>query len=492
MFKRACIGLTIAAGLAGTATAQSLSFRFEASDQVFTPVHSYVSAEMGDHEALFFCGITGFGMHQLSTPKGPEPIFGLKVDYNQQIHLANEDTGTLLSASLAHLSETVRDALLVTNASAYQDGDTLYIYGGYGPTPDESDVVTKPNIIEVDLASVRTAILGGFAVPESAFSVTTTEVARTTGAEIFHLDDGRFVLFGGANFVGDYPSHTTEQYTETAHVFDLSVSSTVPVQTIVSEDPFTTTDLHRRDLNGYSAITLGPGGTRTYGFAVTGGVFKFGFAHYDTPVTWMDGDTYAFEDTGSIIKLNLYHGPSAGFLAEEDAQNRIVHFGGITAYDSLESEFANFGLPWSDMISECVFDGVTFNEERLLGSTPNPISNAHLLKTRTLPTAENGMIELDMLPPAEIKLGSIWGGIHAAEASESPMTWASGEVVDVYMVKGVRGDISGNGVTDSGDLAELLAAWGGGYGPADMNWDGVVDATDIAELLSFWGRDFPG
>ena len=44
----------------------------------------------------------------------------------------------------------------------------------------------------------------------------------------------------------------------------------------------------------------------------------------------------------------------------------------------------------------------------------------------------------------------------------------------------------------SGDLASLLAEWGTGYNPSDLNWDGVVDASDLAELLAFWGRDFPG
>lgn len=458
----ACVGGLVVAVAASTANAQDLNFRFETSEQVFAPVHSYVSAELGDHEALFMCGITGFGMHKLSTPKGPEPIFGLKTDYNDEILYVDEDAGTLLTGSTAHLSALVRDALYVTNASAFQDGDTLYIYGGYGPNDDETNVFTKPYITEVDLLAVRNAIVAGTPVPESAFSVTITEDARATGAEIFPLGPGRFVLYGGANFEGDYPSHTVEQYTDRALVFDLASSSTVPVQTIVSEDIFTTTDLHRRDLNGYSAALIGEGGERTYGFTVTGGVFKFGFSHYDTPVTWMDGDTYAVEDTNSIIKLNLYHGPSAGFISEATGENRVVLFGGITAYDSLEAEFANFSLPWSDYISECVFDGVDFVEERLLGNTPNPIANGYLLKNRTLPIAVNKQIELDQLPPNEIKLGSIFGGIHAAEATEFPMTWASGEVVDVYMVKGVRGDISGNGVTDSGDLASLLAEWGSG------------------------------
>jgi len=488
----ACVGGLVVAVSATTATAQELNFRFETSDQLFAPVHSYVSAELEDHEAMFMCGITGFGMHLLSTPKGPEPIFGLKTDYNDEVIVVDEEDGTVFTGSLNHLTGTVRDALYVTNASAYQDGDTLYIYGGYGPNPDETDVVTKPYVTAVDLVDVRNAVIAGTPIPESAFDVTVNEDVRTTGAEIFPLSEGRFVLFGGANFQGDYPSHTVELYRDHAQVFDLASSATVPVQTIVSEDQFTTTDLHRRDLNGYSATLIGEGGERTYGLTVTGGVFKFGFSHYDTPVTWMDGDTYAVEDTDSIVKLNLYHGPSAGFISESTGANRVVHFGGITAYDSLEAEFANFSLPWSDMVSEVEFDGVDFVEERLIGHAPNPIANAHVLKNRTLPLAVNGQIELDQLPPNEIYLGAIYGGIHAAEATEFPMTWASGEVVDVYVVKGVRGDISGNGVTDSGDLAALLAAWGAGFNPSDLNWDGAVNSADLAELLAFWGRDFPG
>ncbi len=488
---RTCFGTVAALGLAATVSAQPLSFRFETSSQTFTPLHSYVSAEQSG-DMLFFCGITGFGLHKLSTPMGPEPIFADSADYNQMAVLADPDTGTVMTGSLAHLSGTVRDALLVTNASGFQSGDTLYIYGGYGPNAAGTDVVTKGNVTEVDLAAVRAAILGEFAIPPSAFTVINSTAALTTGAEIFPLGNDRFVLFGGANFIGDYPSHTLEGYTDAAHVFDLAVSSTVPVQTIVSEDPFVTTDLHRRDLNGIPAAMSDGMGGRDYGFIVTGGVFRFGFGPYTTPVTWMEGDTYAVEDLTTTIKLNLYHSPSASFTSETAGHNRSVIFGGITAYDSIEAPTANFLLPWSDMISENVFDGTTFVEERFLGNTPLPMANAHLVLNTALPIADNHQINLNELPPNEILLGSVWGGIRAAEPTGSPMTWASGEVVDIYMVKGVRGDLTANGVTDSADLAVLLAGWGTGFTSPDLNWDGIVDSGDLAILLAFWGRDFPG
>jgi len=47
-------------------------------------------------------------------------------------------------------------------------------------------------------------------------------------------------------------------------------------------------------------------------------------------------------------------------------------------------------------------------------------------------------------------------------------------------------DLNGDGSIDSGDLAILLAGWGG-IGAADLNGDGVVDSGDLAILLAAWG-----
>jgi len=45
-------------------------------------------------------------------------------------------------------------------------------------------------------------------------------------------------------------------------------------------------------------------------------------------------------------------------------------------------------------------------------------------------------------------------------------------------------DLDGSGTVDSGDLAALLAAWGGP--DADLNDDGVTDSSDLAILLAAW------
>jgi uncharacterized membrane protein len=48
------------------------------------------------------------------------------------------------------------------------------------------------------------------------------------------------------------------------------------------------------------------------------------------------------------------------------------------------------------------------------------------------------------------------------------------------------GDIDGDGDVDAGDLAILLASWGGS-GAADVNGDGIVDGADLSILLGNWG-----
>jgi subtilisin family serine protease len=48
------------------------------------------------------------------------------------------------------------------------------------------------------------------------------------------------------------------------------------------------------------------------------------------------------------------------------------------------------------------------------------------------------------------------------------------------------GDLDGNGDVDGGDLATLLASWGG-QGSGDIDGSGTVDGLDIATLLGAWG-----
>ena len=173
-------GVMGAVGAGTPALAQELNFRFETSEQSFTPLHSYVAAELGDQK-LFLTGITGFGLHAFNQPDGTGPIYGAASDYNQSVVIADESDGSVISGSVTHLPDAVRDALLVTNAAGRQDGGTLHLYGGYGPTLDGTDVTTKGLITEIDLVAVRDAVVAGTPIPASAFTVSMSEGREARG-----------------------------------------------------------------------------------------------------------------------------------------------------------------------------------------------------------------------------------------------------------------------------------------------------------------------
>jgi hypothetical protein len=53
-----------------------------------------------------------------------------------------------------------------------------------------------------------------------------------------------------------------------------------------------------------------------------------------------------------------------------------------------------------------------------------------------------------------------------------------------------EGDVNGDGVVNSSDLAQLIAAWGQTSfkgNPCDLNGNGVVDSPDLGILLDNWG-----
>ena len=57
--------------------------------------------------------------------------------------------------------------------------------------------------------------------------------------------------------------------------------------------------------------------------------------------------------------------------------------------------------------------------------------------------------------------------------------------------QGCAEDITGDGVVNAADLAQLLGKWGRcpcpGCCPSDFNDDGVINAADLATLLGSWG-----
>jgi len=89
----------------------------------------------------------------------------------------------------------------------------------------------------------------------------------------------------------------------------------------------------------------------------------------------------------------------------------------------------------------------------------------------------NGMRTIVVLPPNEAWQAQIGQSTHISDGDADALAALYGDVV--------AGDLSGDGVVDSTDLAILLAAWG--TSDADLDGDGVCGSSDLAILLAGWG-----
>ncbi len=482
--------------LTAAASAQPLSVRWEATALPFSPLHSYTAGHLGD-SVLFFTGISGQGLHNLVQGNGTIVAFPLSV-FSDQVHMVDTGSSTLYSGSIAHFSEAMRNRLRITNAAEIQLGDTLYIYGGYGPIEGVSEWYTYASVVAVDLVAVDAALRANSPIPESAFTVLPSTAAQVAGASMIRMG-GMFALIGGSNFEGDYglgfnnPQPFTNTYSDRVHIFDSSVSMTVPQETFV--DPYW---LHRRDMMA-APITLsnGEGGTR-YGFTVPGGVFNAVFP-WENPLTYGVGDTEVATDVNFIQRMNQYEAGRVSLFSESAGANRIVLMGGITfqVYDEVFKEwYYDFTIPWSDTITEltCINGAYVADSEISIGETPLPVSNARFILAANMPTNVNEQIMLDDMPHNEHLIGRIYGGLAADSPSPEPPTWAASVVYNVYMAVGVRGDVNKDGVVNFSDLNILLGQYNqvGSLLPADLNLDGTVNFADLNVVLSNFNSTTPG
>lgn len=183
----------------------------------------------------------------------------------------------------------VRDQFSSTNMQSYQDGNNLYLIGGYGITSaGTGNLVTYSMLTWVDTDRLIKGVMSGNQsdVPNAIkFSNDTTKRLQVTGGELLKLDDDFFYLVVGQVFNGPYMDCVTgkptcqQQYTDEIRKFKIKTdasgnpiiddgggTTTSPSTYTAFNDP---ANLHRRDLNVTPTI-LADG---TEGVGVYAGVF---------------------------------------------------------------------------------------------------------------------------------------------------------------------------------------------------------------------------
>ncbi len=446
---RACFALVLLlAALPATAQdAADLPFEVEVVERdvpAMPGLHSFAWAQ-ADGKWLFVTGRVN-GLHGI-VEAGPFPAD----QANDAVWVVDLAANQVWSRSLDELPDAVSDPLRVTNPEFYQNGETLYVVGGYGKDSATGGKITFPTLTAIDVPGTIAAVTTGDALAPHLRQTEGDHLAVTGG----DLRDffGQYVLFGGQRFDGEYSAGGqgfTQAYTERILLLDIDDDGqTVETSESLALD-YDPETLHRRDMTVaptyYLQRTIEGDTIIAEGYGMYGGVFRpdatlplrnpvyFGFT--DIPEYW----TSNFEQ-----QFAHYTSPALPLYDAETETMHTTFFGGMSQFyfDEETGEVEeDLLVPFTDDIVTLTAD-LSESGDTYETVMPEPMpgllgTNAVLIPAPGVPRSALGIIRLRELTDRTLVgwiVGGIastapnpgWRGMSAAETS------ASDRVFEVYV-----------------------------------------------------------
>ncbi len=343
------------------------------------------------------------------------------------------------TAPITSLSVALQEQLSSTNTEFHQDGNYLYVIGGYGYNAASTTRKTFDNLTAIDVPSVINAVISGTSFTSYFRQISDPQFAVTGG----HLKkiNNTFYLIGGNKFDGNYnpmggPTYT-QVYTNAIRKFTLSDDGvTVSISHLATITD--STSLHRRDYNAVSQIL--PNGAE--GITAFSGVFQ---PTIDLPFlncVNIDSTTYTVNNTFQQY-YNHYHCAVLPLYSETSNQMHNVFFGGIAQYyDSSGVLVQDNNVPFVKTISRVTRNSSgTMSEYKLPVEMPSLLgAGAEFIPIVSVPQYSNGVCKLDDFSADSTLVGYIYGGISSTAANiffinTGSQSSASSQIFRVYVIK---------------------------------------------------------
>ena len=385
------------------------SFRFHLepfSIDGFTGIQSFASGQSGPY--ILLLGGRTDGLHQRM------PFSSFAADGNNTtIQVIQPESGQRWEASVTSLPASLSEQLQSTNMEFYQEGDYLYIIGGYGYSPTVGDHTTHEKLAVVDVPGLVNAIIQGASIAPHFRQISDTRMA-VTGGYLLKVDD-TFYLVGGQRFEGRYNPHNgpsfVQEYTNQVRKFriiddgqNLSIADYEPITDEVN--------LHRRDYNVLPQVF--PDGA--LGMTAFSGVFQH---NLDLPFLNSVDITPAGHSVNNnfLQYLNHYHcGTAALYDADSNAMHSVF-FGGISQFhlDVNGNLVEDQEVPFVTTIGLVSRASDGSMQEQKIGDMPSLMgaSSEFILAPET-PRSYPGIIDLNALADSTF-IGYLIGGIESTQ-----------------------------------------------------------------------------
>lgn len=386
-------------------------------------LHSFAFAQSGGK--WLFIGGRFNGLHGFSFGFSFQPKY-----QNRYAWVVDPSTGQTWSVNLySSLSISKADPLRAMNTEYYQDGDKLYITGGYGLDSLKDSLVTFPVLSVIDISAAIQAVINNSSLNPHIRQIT-DERFRVCGGGMEKLGDYTY-LPGGHNFWGEYTRTINNQvYTNSLKKFKIADNGTTVTITDYSEI-YDTTNFHRRDYNLVHAIR--PGGAQ--GLTLYGGVFKsYIDLPYQEPV-YIDPSGYTLDNS---FQQKMMQYTSSNFVMYDSVTGKMhtTFLGGTSLYyhDAGSNTLVKDTMvPFIRDISTLTraSDGTSSEYIHSLKLPALIGTNSIIITEPSLPKYSNGVIKLASLNGRTL-IGYLFGGIRALFPN-SGQTYPNDQIYKIYV-----------------------------------------------------------
>lgn len=343
------------------------------------------------------------------------------------------------SAPLTSLPLKIQEQLSSTNMEFFQEGDMLYIIGGYGYSSEEGDHVTYPYLTAIQVPDVIEAVIDGTLL-DTYFRQITDQKFAVTGGYLNKIYD-TYYLTGGQRFDGRYnPMNNptfVQEYTNSIRKFTIEDDgdklSVTHIETLTDE-----VNLHRRDYNVVPQIM--PDGQE--GLTAFSGVFQIDADLPFLNCVNIDSSGYTVNNEFSQY-FNHYHCAQIPIYSEETNEMHTVFFGGIAQYYENEGILVQDNeVPFVKTIARVTRDanGI-MTEFKLPIEMPSFLgASSEFMPVEGLPEYDNGVLNMDDFSSDTTHMGYIYGGINSSEENifwinDGTQSIASSQIFKVFIIK---------------------------------------------------------
>lgn len=314
----------------------SLPFRVVIEKAAFQLPVGFHSGAVGVYQGLwvFIAGRIN-GLHGF----GPTNNFPADMQ-NTNIYVVNPVAGVVFERSIKEASAGLNaqqiDSLSVTSPQFYQEGDTLYMSGGYGVDTATNTFSTKPILSAFNLPGIINWVTQPSNKQYSLLAnmkQLANPIFQITGGEMFKQGSMTQIVFG-QNFEGNYTPGANGVYSEQVRQFVIkNVAGQLAVDVYPSKPSVPDPNFRRRDLNVLPAI-LNDNNRLQYGLIAYAGVFTENGGVWTVPVIINSSGDAVMPNpnlpTTFKQAMNQYTSAAASLYSRKYASMFHIIFGGLS------------------------------------------------------------------------------------------------------------------------------------------------------------------